>query len=499
MTKKQHWSLAVFSLAMSFLFLGICSKSSPLYAMNDWVDVNCFFTVGKGIVHGMLPYRDLLEQKGPILYFIYALAALISETSFIGAWILDALSFGVFLYFSALCARLYLGNSPVIYPITVFLAALLSSIDSAAHGGSTEQFCISFLVMSFYFINRAICENRLLKLWEAFVIGICTGICLYIKFTFLGFFFGLALFVLIWYWRFEKQPQALPAVIGSFFGGIIAVSLPIFLYLLATGTLDEFFTIYFYDNIFRYPLTTHSKLYYYFGYGFISLRDNLRASIILIAGLVWMIVTARKNHKLLTAFLLSEFFLSICILSGGVCFYYYPMIFMALIVYGLVAAVLFLRAKFPALSRLSLKPFAVLGANAALIAVLVVYAYFSSSNTYLIGTPKEEFPQYRFAEQMKETESPTLLNYGFLDGGFYFAADILPTTKYFCKLNVNVDEMYRNQNQLVEQGLVDYVVTRERQLEAYYDIKHCPYTMIDSAQWSVEGAPVTYYLYRKIN
>lgn len=498
MTKKQNWSLAVFSLAMSFLFLGICSKSSPLYAMNDWVDVNCFFTVGKGIIHGLVPYRDLLEQKGPILYFIYALAAWISETSFIGAWVLDVISFGVFLYCSSLCARLYLGNSPTLYPITAILAALLPSLKAAAHGGSTEQFCLSFLIVSFYFINRAICEDRLLKLREAFVIGICTGICLYIKFTFLGFFFGLALFVLVWYWLFKKQPQALPAVIGSFFGGIIAVSVPVFLYFLVTGALGDFLTVYFYNNLFLYQITHYSKLHYYLSRAFTSLRDNPRASIFLIAGTIWLIITARKNYKLLTVFLMSAFFLSVSVLIGGVYFAYYPMIFMVFVVYGLIAAVLLFRKIIPALSHLSVRPLTALCANSVFIALLVVYAFCASSNTKLIGTPKEEYPQYKFAEQIKNTESATLLNYGFLDGGFYFAADVLPSTKYFCKLNITPDEIERAQSQLIEHGLVDYVVTRADKLENY-DLDSCPYTLIDSADMFFESKLYTYYLYQKSN
>ena len=97
MAKKRNGKLLLFSLLLSFLFLGLCSKNSPLYPMNIWPDVNCFFTVGKSMVHGMIPYRDLYEQKGPILYFIYALAALISEHSFVGAYILDAIAFGIFL------------------------------------------------------------------------------------------------------------------------------------------------------------------------------------------------------------------------------------------------------------------------------------------------------------------------------------------------------------------------------------------------------------------
>ena len=103
--RKNRWQLLGISMLLSFLFLGLCSKSSPLYPMNIWPDVNCFFTVGKSMVHGMVPYRDLYEQKGPILYFLYALAALISESSFVGAYILDAISFGFFLFVSALCTE----------------------------------------------------------------------------------------------------------------------------------------------------------------------------------------------------------------------------------------------------------------------------------------------------------------------------------------------------------------------------------------------------------
>ena len=71
----------LFACAASFLVLAVCSKSSFLYPMNDWVDVNCYFTVGRGILHGLVPYRDLYEQKGPLVYYVYALASLISENS----------------------------------------------------------------------------------------------------------------------------------------------------------------------------------------------------------------------------------------------------------------------------------------------------------------------------------------------------------------------------------------------------------------------------------
>ena len=92
--------LLLFTFLISALFLLVCTKSSPLYPMNDWVDVNCFFTVGRGILDGLVPYRDLYEQKGPVLYFVYALISLFSRDSYWGVFLLEVVTFGLFLYFS---------------------------------------------------------------------------------------------------------------------------------------------------------------------------------------------------------------------------------------------------------------------------------------------------------------------------------------------------------------------------------------------------------------
>ena len=80
--------LLIYCLLLSAAFLLICSKSSPLYPMNDWVDVHCFLTLGNGMLHGKVPYVDLYEQKGPVLYFIYAIVALFNQKSFWGQYLL---------------------------------------------------------------------------------------------------------------------------------------------------------------------------------------------------------------------------------------------------------------------------------------------------------------------------------------------------------------------------------------------------------------------------
>ncbi len=69
--------------------------------------------------------------------------------------------------------------------------------------------------------------------------------------------------------------------------------------------------------------------------------------------------------------------------------------------------------------------------------------------------------QYKFADIIHEKENATLLNYGFLDAGFYYAADILPVNKYFCLLNIpdkTCRKMRAQQRQIVQEKSVDFIV-----------------------------------------
>lgn len=83
--KKENRHFLLYSLLLAFVFLAVCSKSSFLYPFNDWYDANDFLTLGKGMLHGLVPYRDLYEQKGPILYAAHALCALVPGRPFLAS------------------------------------------------------------------------------------------------------------------------------------------------------------------------------------------------------------------------------------------------------------------------------------------------------------------------------------------------------------------------------------------------------------------------------
>ena len=116
-----------------------------------------------------------------------------------------------------------------------------------------------------------------------------------------------------------------------------------------------------------------------------------------------------------------------------------------------------------------------------------------SGNVYLMDIPREDTPQFRFAETIREAEDPSLLNYGFLDGGFYFAAGVLPESPWFCTLNINLKEMDSAMRRSLKEGETQFVVTRSKKLDG-----ELPYRLIDEASMVFEGRQWTYYLYERV-
>ena len=138
--------------------------------------------------------------------------------------------------------------------------------------------------------------------------------------------------------------------------------------------------------------------------------------------------------------------------------------------------------------------------NGTCIALCLILAlitcYREGRNTYLMGVPKDSMPPYRFAATIRQQEDPTILNLGFLDGGFYYAADVLPSCEFFCTLNIDAPGMWSTQYQCIQEKTVDFVITRSYPLESYVG-KYHGYQLVDQSSFYFEGVYFTYYLYQK--
>ncbi len=497
MLRSFRCRLLVLSMVLSALFLGICSKSSPLYPLNDWVDVQCFFTMGRSILDGLVPYRDLYEQKGPVLYFLYALAALISRDSFWGVFLLETVTFGLFLYFSGCIAALYLGKGGRVYGIIAILALVIPISKAFAHGGSCELTSLYLLSYGLYSVLRALQKKRALRFGEAFLNGIFAAFALYIKFTMLGFYLGLAAFVIVWYVSCKYPGKVLLATIGQFLLGMAAVSGLVFGYFALHGAVEDFLTVYFYNNMFLYPTQTEaSKLTVIQSCLKSTLQNNLCYSWLLTVGLLLFILRIRKHWQELVMALLTFLGLTVGTYWGGRNSSYYGLILSVYTVFGLIAICEILRLAGVGTPKSMDFPLAKGLAVLCGISVFLSISLNTSQNTYLMRCEKEDHPAYQFAETIASVEDPKILNYGFLDGGFYYAAGIQPSCKFFCTLNINAPDMWDTQRECINSGAVDFVITRKYPLSRY-SVNSDLYTLVDETTFYFEGVDFTYYLYQR--
>ncbi len=465
---KPNKYILLYLILSAILIIFCVSKSSPLYPFNDWFDANCYFTVGKSLWKGLVVYKDLFEQKGPLLYFLHALAYLVSQDTFLGVYFLEVIAASFFAYFVYKIILLFSKK-----PLWVFIPLVMTLIYTSAsfsHGDSAEEFCLPLLTYGLYLLLKNQKTKETLSFREALLLGLTSGMVLWIKFSLLGFYLGWIIMPLITYLK-DKKYRELGTLILGIILGVILITLPFFIYFLVNNALADWFTVYFYDNIFIYHqagslINAFTK----------TIFNNPWIWILILGGLISLF----KEPKVLAATLLTLITSVLLVYSGGRSYVYYGLIFA---IYAPLSLLMF--DYLPPFNKFKIW-------SILILLVSVSLSYFLTPNAYLRKYSKEDLPQYRFAKIINKIPNATLLNYGFLDGGFYTAANIFPSERFFCQLNIELPEMTESLTSALSEGRVDFIVSSHKLKNSYN------YELVASEDFPYEKMTFTYYLYRKI-
>ena len=439
---RREWAAAgVFCLVAAALLLALCSQSAPLYPMNTWDDANCLLTVGRVMKDGGVIYRDIYEQKGPTLYLLHMLAAMISETSFFGVYILETISLAAAMLIAFGMIKKRAGMA-VSLGMTALWAACVLVSKSFAQGDSAEEICLPYLMGALALADGEYGAGRgPMGAKKLFVCGLLAGVVATIKYTILGLFVGLCIAEGVMALRAGGMRRALKSA-GAFLGGM---ALPVILwviYFAANGALGDAYTAYIHNNIFLdQGEGTAGELVLTLAR---AVRDNASWSIPAIAGMLCVLLDrdthAQKRGAMLSMALCS---LAVVFLLGRT-WPYCPLVLCVFAVpcFALAAGWL---------GRRSEK-----AAGVAALALAVLMAYGMTPNAYLRGVNRDDLAQYRLAGYVHEGAS--VLQYTHLDDGFYLATGALPVGKYFVRLNVDYGEMRAELDRYVAEGVPDYVL-----------------------------------------
>ncbi len=262
MKKKLSNILIVIILAI-IAFL-ICMKSpTDIFSKGEgsYTDSSVFKYIGLSMTKGYVPYLELFDHKGLLLYFINYIGVIISPT--IGVWIIEFIFMFISVLFTYKLARKFTSK-----PISLLITGIaFSQIYNYFQGGNlSEEYALPFQIISLYilfdfFLNPEKYSSKIqketsnlfrinFKLFNipVFICGICFACVIFLRANMISVWIVFGIMVLIYCIANKKYLELLKFAL-SFLLGALVVTIPILIYLLKNGAWESFINDYILFNI----------------------------------------------------------------------------------------------------------------------------------------------------------------------------------------------------------------------------------------------------------
>ena len=229
--KKTHIILFIIAFAVAF-----CSCYNPLILRRPYIDSSVYVTITQAITRGLLPYLDIVDNKGPLTYLIsvpcFILFGLtgICITEFFFLWIS-----AIFAYKTALIFQ---------EPLIALLGTIFSFVALLAFylvNAGTEIYSFPFLMISFYIFTKYLFSyERNIKFYKLIVLGACFASTIMIKLNLFPLWAGFCIVIIFESLLKHKGAFKIFKYIFGFCIGILIIFIPIYLYLKINNIFELF-------------------------------------------------------------------------------------------------------------------------------------------------------------------------------------------------------------------------------------------------------------------
>jgi len=229
--KKIYIWLFIIAFVVAF-----SSTYNPFNFRRMHVDSSVYITIADGITRGLLPYRDFVDNKGPLAYFLSVPGLFLGK--FTGIWITEIILLFITVLFSYKTA-LFFGDRNKALSATVFSFVVLLAFFKVYAG--TEEYSLPFLIISLYlFTKYYFSQKQDFNFLELIILGICFTCAVLIRLNMFPLWIGFCAVIFIEE-ILSRRFIRLCKYITGFCCGIIIIFIPVFLYLKINFIWDEFF------------------------------------------------------------------------------------------------------------------------------------------------------------------------------------------------------------------------------------------------------------------
>ena len=447
--KKINYLVIILS---AFVIVTVSTTCSFLYKYHSWGDSNIFFTIGKSMLSGIMPYRDLFDQKGPIVFMMHALASMISYKSFFGVYVLQLINGFVYLLFvyKTNCLLFKKNN----YLNTILLGVLTYTALAYSSGDSVEEFSLAILMYAIYVAVKHSVNNTIPSRMELIMIGITSGLIFWMKYTIIGFYLGWIV-IPIYKEIQNKQIKRLLINIGYIALGVLITTIPVFICFGLNDCLVIMLQSYFLENMTSYSGSNLGVLGSIYNIFFHGLTSVLESNLILFVFAVYGSCKLPDHNNLKASIVSMMLALVFTVYFGGRYLMYYCLILSPFALFGLSYFVNMLD------DLVSIKAGKILRVVVYSAVVLLIFVLCNNSIKEL-NKPYEDYLEYKVISDIEASgvKEPTILYYDSLEKGFQNYMGYVPNVKYYFVPNMMHEKLTPIQDGYIEDGMTDFVFTK---------------------------------------
>ena len=231
------------------------STSFPFNKVGLFWDAAVYLNASKNLLQGQILYKDIIDNKGPVLYFINAIGLKLNAQ--IGACIIEFLF--IYLTFIYMYKSVQLLNNNKIHSLFSVFIVFICYAKFFTYGLSCETYALTFSTIAMYECIKFYKNGKFTEI-QCIVIGLLCGLTFFIRanliVVFVGFGIGIGINLLI-----EKRFKELLRYILFAALGFIIVCVPIFIYLLYNNCFYDFIDIVFKNNFSMKKLGLLNSIY----------------------------------------------------------------------------------------------------------------------------------------------------------------------------------------------------------------------------------------------
>ena len=228
--------LAIFCVTCAFIYLLLFSTTlSPLYSV-EACDSSMFKLMGQVIIRGKLPYVDMFEHKGPMLYCLQALGQwLIPGRNGLFVLAIAALSISIVCWYKS--ARFFTTPIKSIIVICLTLFTYYLYTDS---GNLAEDWNIPFISLSYYLILMLLFDKTGNFLIHGSIVGLCLACSFFIRPNDAVALIGAPIFGIVLWLLNERKYQTIAKWVGGIIIGFSAITSVFIIWFAANNALWDF-------------------------------------------------------------------------------------------------------------------------------------------------------------------------------------------------------------------------------------------------------------------